>query len=74
MTTLPKNKSSKAIGRDEALRQKAACSPRTAIAISAWSSWTRILAISRAFHQRIAERHASNERVCVSASRGEAFD
>jgi len=74
MTSLPKDKSSKAVGRHEVLRQKAACSPRTTIAISAWSSCTWILRVSRAFYERIAERRAAQRRVSASASHGAAFD
>lgn len=74
MKSLPNDRSLKAVDRAQALKQKAACSPRTALAISAWSWWTWIVESSRGFYRRIVERRAAEKRVCIEAPHRDAYD
>jgi hypothetical protein len=54
MVSLPKRASTQAAERTEVLK-KLPCSPRAAVALTAWSSWTGILEMSKGFFERVVE-------------------
>jgi hypothetical protein len=47
-----------------------ACSPRAAVALTAWYSCQWILEMFKGFYSRVAERRAAKNRAGVEASRG----